>query len=962
MRFLLIDDNPADRELARRLLASTYPEASFVEVRSREELEAALKGFTFDLVVTDYQLRWSDGLQLLEMLQQRLPGTPVIMVTETASEEIAVAAMRAGLADYILKRHLRRLPAAVQRALDEARLRRERDEANERYRALTEMISDYAYAFRVTPEGTLQGEWVTDSFVRVFGLTLSEIDARGGWTSMVFPDDLPRALEHARKVASGQADVCEMRFVTRDGQVRWLRDYARPVWDEKEGRVVRIYGASQDITEQKNAEEALRKSETRYRLLADNASDVIFTVDLDLRFTYVSPAVERLRGFTVEETLQQHPSEVLTPASYERTMRVLAEILEAEALKPAAPNLTRVLELEVTRKDGSTLWAETTLSGLRDENGQLIGFQGICRDISGRKRAEQALATQVARVELLNRIARAMAERLDLESIVQIVLKKLEEEFPADAAWLIMWDEEEVPRLAGTGTKAEGLAHAAGMERDELLAMAWHYADALRTGQTVVFSDLQAQRHADLPPSLRAAVRSLACAPLRVDANLLGVLVVARQQPQAFSSEEGTFLNALAEHVSLAAHHAQLYRRLELAYEELRRTQAAVMQQERLRALGKMASGIAHDINNAIFPATLYAEMLLKDPSLRPEARKHLEVILASCQDVVHTVARLREFYRPRGEEEVLVPTDLNQTVQHVAELTRPYWQNVAQEHGITVTVHFDLAPDLPPVPVAEPQLREALTNLVINAVDAMPGGGTLTLRTRQESQGDGLWVVIEVADTGTGMDEATRRHCLEPFFTTKTTGTGLGLPMVFGFVQRHDGQIEIDSAPGQGTTVRLLLPVQSKASTPTEEESIGVLRPLRILFVDDEPLIRAAMADLLEEQGHIVQVAEDGREGVASFRAALERGQPFDVVITDLGMPNLDGRQVAKQVKQFSPRTPVVLLSGWGLFLDNTELPAEVDAVLSKPPRLHELQRMLARLIHAADQGPLDEAAPRKN
>ena len=244
------------------------------------------------------------------------------------------------------------------------------------------------------------------------------------------------------------------------------------------------------------------------------------------------------------------------------------------------------------------------------------------------------------------------------------------------------------------------------------------------------------------------------------------------------------------------------------------------MQQERLRALGQMASGIAHDINNAISPISLYTESLLeREKGLSAPGRGQLQVIQRAIGDVAQTVARMREFYRPREPQMMLARVHLNELVQQVLDLTRVRWNDMPQQRGVTIALAKDLARSLPPVMGAESEIREALTNLVFNAVDAMPEGGTLTLRTRAE---EGR-VHVEVIDTGIGMDEDARRRCLEPFFTTKgERGTGLGLAMVYGMVQRHSADISIDSELGKGTRVQLTFgaavadaPVQ--VATPVE-------------------------------------------------------------------------------------------------------------------------------------------------
>jgi len=401
-------------------------------------------------------------------------------------------------------------------------------------------------------------------------------------------------------------------------------------------------------------------------------------------------------------------------------------------------------------------------------------------------------------------------------------------------------------------------------------------------------------------------------------------------------------------------------RELELSNEALRQAQQALIQQERLRALGQMASGIAHDINNAISPISLYTESLLeRETTLSPGARDRLVTIQRAIDDVAQTVARMREFYRPREPELDQADVGLNKLVQQVVELTRARWSDQPQRRGIMIELKPRLASELPDIRGADNEIRDALTNLVFNAVDAMPDGGIIEVRTSVRSvatQGGTPTrnVCLEVIDTGVGMDEETRRRCLEPFFTTKgERGTGMGLAMVYGMAQRHGCELEIDSKPGAGTTIRLVFPISTAASVPAAPvytpQAQG--RSLRILVVDDDPVLTQSLQCTLEEDGHRVIVADGGQAGIDAFHSARQALVPFDIVITDLGMPHVDGRQVVASVRAATLDTPIIMLTGWGqrLQADNEQTP-HVDRLLSKPPRLQELRKALAELT--SDRG----------
>jgi signal transduction histidine kinase/ActR/RegA family two-component response regulator len=402
---------------------------------------------------------------------------------------------------------------------------------------------------------------------------------------------------------------------------------------------------------------------------------------------------------------------------------------------------------------------------------------------------------------------------------------------------------------------------------------------------------------------------------------------------------------------------------LQRAYEELRRTQQMVVQQERLRALGQMASGVAHDVNNALSPIVAYSELLLSTLPDLPEASRHyLQTINQAGGDIAQIVTRMREFYRRRSDAEPLLPVNINQIIEEVIELTRPRWRDLSQRQGISIQIQHELEPQ-PPLLLSDPsELREALINLVFNAVDAMPQGGTITFVTRsisgpvsEESGASERQLQVEVKDNGLGMDEKTRQRCLEPFFSTKAQrgGTGLGLAMVYGMMQRHDGTIEIDSAPGRGTCFRLTFPIREKSSQ-TARGALPQVKPkrsLHILCIDDDAQVRQLLDDCLTHFNHRVMVASGGEHGMELFRTAMQKNQPYEVVITDLGMPKMDGHQVARTIKAESPNTPVIMMTGWGTIMkEEGETASEVDAVIGKPPRMNELNDLLLR-ITASDK-----------
>jgi signal transduction histidine kinase/ActR/RegA family two-component response regulator len=583
----------------------------------------------------------------------------------------------------------------------------------------------------------------------------------------------------------------------------------------------------------------------------------------------------------------------------------------------------------------------------------LAANQAMREEMATRELAEHKALTQVARLNLLHQIARAIAERQDTASIFQVVVGDLEERLPVDLACVCHYDRDtQLLTTASVGTRSAALAATLGMSRDEVVSVGTDCMRSVLQGELVYEPDL---RELNFPFPQRLAgggLLALVAAPLMVESRsgVFGVLLVARKAVNSFSSGDCEFLNQLSGHVSLAANHAQLHQSLQQAYDDLQRSQSAVMQQERLRALGQMASGIAHDINNAISPVVLYVDAILAhETGFSERTRKQLEIIQRATGDVAHTVARMGEFYRQRETQLELAEVNVKDVLQQVLDLTRARWSDMAQQRGVVIETKIDAGDENPVVMGIESELREALVNLVLNATDAMPDGGTLTLRTGyglETGKGTVRRAFIDVVDTGIGMDEATRRRCLEPFFTTKgERGSGLGLAMVYGITQRHGVDIDILSTPGAGTIFRLIFPTSLPA--PQSSASLRIRRipgHTRILLIDDDLLLLNSLRESLVNDGHQVQTANGGKAGIDAFKDALNSGTPFPVVITDLGMPHVDGRAVASAIRAAAPQTVIIMLTGWGQRLVAMgDIPAAVTAVLSKPPKMSELRQCIA-------------------
>jgi len=380
-------------------------------------------------------------------------------------------------------------------------------------------------------------------------------------------------------------------------------------------------------------------------------------------------------------------------------------------------------------------------------------------------------------------------------------------------------------------------------------------------------------------------------------------------------------------------------RELESALDELRQTQRQAIREERLHAFSEMAGGVVHDFNNVMMILMSLADLMGHEaPPGDSNFRSYVSTMQTVLQEASQIIARLHYFCRPRHDDDVFMPTDLKKLVEDAVRLAKPKWHNSARAEGRDIRLCIQLE-RVEPFACNASEMREALFHLVLNAVDAMPQGGTLSVGLRQTEGG----VEICVADTGVGMSEEVRVRCLDPFYSTKgETGTGLGLAMVHGIVRRHAGEIEVASKPGEGSVFRLLLPRDNAgAQAARPRQSLMMSRPLRILLAEDDDRLRGLITLQMESMGHIVESAADGNQALQKFHES-----PFDLIFTDLSMPRLNGIALVEAARQIIAEIPVIMLTGFGaMLLPDGERPPGVDILLSKPITRDNLAAAIAQV-----------------
>ncbi|HEY3101364.1 MAG TPA: response regulator [Methylomirabilota bacterium] len=365
-------------------------------------------------------------------------------------------------------------------------------------------------------------------------------------------------------------------------------------------------------------------------------------------------------------------------------------------------------------------------------------------------------------------------------------------------------------------------------------------------------------------------------------------------------------------------------------------------QSEKLTALGQLAGGIAHDFNNLLQAILGYAQLMKANPHNPELLQRSLSVVESAALDGSETVRRIQQFARLRPEERFM-PVDVNHIVEDAVAITRPRWEEKIAHDSRPMDLRLDLRARQH-IHGRSAALTEVMTNLVLNAMDAMVEGGTLTISTKDV----GDTVVITVTDTGIGMPEHVRRRVFEPFFSTKgESGSGLGLSMAYSIIRRHGGDIRVESEPNRGTTFTLVVPCASETPAPPPAPSAATpRRAARVLLVDDEPQVLSALTELLQAAGHEVSAAAGGA-------AALKIYMPgrYDVVMTNVGMAGMNGWEVTERVRALDARVPVVFITGWGLREEErARLSAlRVQRCLFKPVRPDELDAAVQAAVASA-------------
>jgi GAF domain-containing protein/ActR/RegA family two-component response regulator len=557
--------------------------------------------------------------------------------------------------------------------------------------------------------------------------------------------------------------------------------------------------------------------------------------------------------------------------------------------------------------------------------------------IGNAKLYEDSLA-KIKQLTALYEVGRTLSSTLDLDELLQKALELLRERFGYPLCVILLLDRQKgelyVKQIIGRSLEeVKGLRFRVGVDG----IVGW----VAKEGEFLYVPDVSKDNRyiVGLPH-----IRSAAAFPLKIRDQVIGILDIESEELSGFDEEDLKVVSSLASQIGIFIENARLFSQLKQTLWELKQAQDQIIQAEKLRAMGEMASGVAHDFNNVLAVILGNIQLLLHqlDHLGLEEIRERLKTIEQSSKDGAETVRRIQEFTGMRRDRE-FVSLSMNELITDVVNITQPRWKDQTQKRGVQIELGQKLG-KIPLILGNPSELREVLTNIIFNAVDAMEQGGQITVSTQRQADD---WVEVRIADTGIGMTEEVKKRVFDPFFTTKgVTNSGLGMSVSYGIVKRHGGEILIESEPGKGTTFIVHLP--TGYGEEREEEKVLRRKPVeevhsaRILVIDDEESVRNILSQMLKVRGHQVVVASNGEEGIERFK-----NEKFDVVFTDLGMPRISGWEVGKTLKGIDPKVPIAMITGWGVELNKEKMnESGIDLVVSKPFNFDQVVQLVSEAM----------------
>jgi len=759
-------------------------------------------------------------------------------------------------------------------------------------KALQVSMDRYKNLTNISPVGIFNTDenglttYVNPTYCQISGLSFEEA-LGNGWLRVVHPDDKEKLFKGWQEATRlYHESFSDYRFMRPDGTIAWVMGQAIPETNS-ENKIIGYLGTITDITERKRAEEMVRESEERFRSLYENSTIGLYRTTPDGKIILANPTLVKMLGYsTFEELASRNLEQEGFEPSYERKHFIEQIELNGEV---------KGLESAWTRKDGSMVYIRESARTIRDPNGKTLYYDGSVEDITERKQAEVAFDFEK---NLLRSLMDNVPDNIyfkDLNSRFLRMSKSLAERIglsdPAQAIGKTDFD-----------FFTDDNARPAYVNEQEII----------KTGIPLV----NMEEKETWPGGLEKWV-STTKVPLRdVEGHIIGTFGISRDMT------------------------------------EQKKLQSLLLQTQKVQSIGTLAGGIAHDFNNILGIILAFTSVLERSDGNKEKILKSTTAITQAVSRGAALVRQILTFARQTGA--LVKPLFIPDLIREIVNMLKETFPGVIEFKTV-------IENNVPFINADHSQMHQVLLNLCVNARDAMPKGGIIGIEVRTvasetliqqfpETKND-RYISISVSDTGTGMDEATKSRIFDPFFTTKEQGkgTGLGLSVVYGVVQDHHGFIAVESKAGQGTTFHLYIPVPQEEKETQEIKNTKADGEQRgsetILFVEDEQLLREVIQSVLETNGYKVLLANNGREAVEIYKKEYK---DIALVLSDMGLPKLGGRDVYAMLKEINPHIKIIFASGFISQETRSELYKEgVKGFIMKPYGVHEVLHMVREVLN---------------
>ncbi len=679
-------------------------------------------------------------------------------------------------------------------------------------------------------------------------------------------------------------------------------------------------------------------------------NDVIFAVDSNYDFIYITPSCYHVTGYTVDEFLngQVRARNLVYPPDYWRLLRE-----NYQAIKTG--NLPRVSEFRIVRKDGQIRWVNIYWTTIKDDEGKIRYIQGVMHDITERKIVEENLQKKLNELKILHSFSSELSSAMTVDEIAKSIYNHIVQIIPVEGFFIDIYDE--------MTEQLKGLAHVYLIHGRRVMISYPNYRFNIRShpiweriireGETTYLK----YSGKDIPPPFNLLIEEteeegyILSTPMLSRGKVFGVMTILIKGTNKIE-EYIPLIEHIANESAVAIERVRYFAELQesekslrQAYEELKKVYQQLILTEKMRTLGQLAGGIAHNLSN-LLSTVLGRAQLLKSKLTDESLRREVEFIEKAGQDAGRIVSRLREFSKPRTHL-TLIPLDLANIIEEALEITKSKWKDEAELKGIKYEIVKDFPEDRLMGITNASELREALVNIIINAIEAMPNGGTLKVGIYNVNNEK---VAIYISDTGIGMDSETMAKIFDPFFTTKGEyGTGLGLSITYEIIRSHNGEIFVESELGKGTKFTIILPAtKEKVSEKVQKSTLTEnASKLTVLVVDDDESVLYLLKDIFLSLGYKILSAENGKKALEYIQR-----ENFDLLVTDLALPDINGWTLSKVAKQKNDKIPVIILTGWGIDVSEEEAKRRgADYIITKPFDLDELLLVINTAIQSINK-----------